>query len=760
VSGATRAAGVVPPPHRAVIRADRVYLGWQYAPLHADPGPLPRRPSPPPAERLNRGWVDAQRREERRLSLPATALAVASVGLWGLFLVLGLTGALNAWLTGLGLAASLAGAATAGRSVVRGERDLRERIAAEEQRVARIRDVQLGRLAARQERHAAAVRSWESRRDSFDRQLQWYAVSLPGDIDRVDVAGGTLDGWSALLTMIAAPRLSAGGDVTVLDLTEGAVARDLLAVARRSGLEPLVWVLPADLPRLELGACLPAAELAEVLAATVAASDEPGSGPGPGPAASASVDSAILDRVLAVLGGEPGIAQVTAALRALAQVGDPRQDVQAGLLTSSQLERLARLFGRGAADRVVIDRALAMESRLRKLDPLGSAPSRLEPSRLRVAWLDRRAGPGGNRVLGAYLTVALTHLLRQQPARRRWQHTLCVLGAERLHQESLDRLIDACETSGTGLVVCYRTISGPVRERLGRGNAAVAFMRLGNAQDARAASEQIGTEHRLVISQLTDTVGTSVTDTVGDSYSSTVGTADSVADSVSVSDTVGRSAGRGRSRQDLFAPFAQVTGSASRDTSHSHAASGSRSITAGISSGTSWGISTSRAAAMSSSAARTSQRSREFLVEQHQLQQLPPSAVIVTFAAPEGRQVVLADANPGIMTLKTATLLSLEEAIDAEAACSAYPPAAASQPTAASQQGAVGPGGALGPGGAVRPGGAVGRGGAVGPGGAAGRGGTAGQLGAASPGAAVPSSSDPPPNLGPPPERLDWRRRR
>ena len=78
-------------------------------------------------------------------------------------------------------------------------------------------------------------------------------MSLPAEIDRVDVAGGTLAGWSALLTMIAAPRLGAGGDVTVLDLTEGASRTDLLAVARRSGITPLVWVMPGDLPRLDLG---------------------------------------------------------------------------------------------------------------------------------------------------------------------------------------------------------------------------------------------------------------------------------------------------------------------------------------------------------------------------------------------------------------------------------------------------------------------------------------------------------------------------
>ena len=56
------------------------------------------------------------------------------------------------------------------------------------------------------------------------------------------------------------------------------------------------------------------------------------------------------------------------------------------------------------------------------------------------------------------------------------------------------------------------------------------------------------------------------------------------------------------------------------------------------------------------------QRSREFVVEQHELQQLPPSAMIVTYAAADGRHVVMVDANPAIMNLPTATLASLEEA--------------------------------------------------------------------------------------------------
>jgi hypothetical protein len=698
---------VSPPPQLGTGRPDRLYLGWQYAPLHADPGPLPRRPAPPVMEELNQGWVGAQQREDRRLTRPLKVACAGFLAASAPVLGLGLAGLLNVSLTVLGMVAGLAGAAVSARGLRRAGQQHRERIAAEQQRVARIRDVQQSRLAERQEVHARQVRAFEARRQAFERQLHWYAVSLPGDIDRLDVVGGTLAGWSALLTMIAATRLSAGGDVTVLDLTEGGVARDLLAVAGRSDIRPLVWVMPGDLPRLDLGTGLAAEALADVLAATVAASDEQGSGAG----GSASVDSAILERVLGVLGERSSMAHVGAALRVLAQVGDPRDDMKAGLLTPVQLETLAALYGRGAADRVVIERAWAIESRLRKLEQLGSAPLQLPPGQLRVAGLDRRAAAAGNRMLATYMTVALTHVLRQAPRRRRWEETLCVLGAERLRPDVLDRLVDSCEISGTGLVIGYRSVPAHVKERIGRGNAAIAFMRLGNADDARVASEQIGAEHRFVVSQLTDTVGESLTDTAGDSYTSTVGTADSVADSASVSETSGGSSGRGRSRQDAFAPFGHFTASRSNDSSHSRGTSDSRSITAGLSTSTAWGVSTSRATSSNSSAARTMQRSRELLVEPHELQQLPPSAVIVTYAAPEGRHVVLADANPGIIALRTSTLLSLEEAQHAAAGAGSGPAGWQARQDQA-------------------------------------------------PDAERETSQAPPPNLGPPPDRLDWRRPR
>jgi hypothetical protein len=128
-------------------------------------------------------------------------------------------------------------------------------------------------------------------------------------------------------------------------------------------------------------------------------------------------------------------------------------------------------------------------------------------------------------------------------------------------------------------------------------------------------------------------------------------------------------------------------------------------------------MTTSKAVGDSESLARGLQRSREFLVEQHELQQLPASAMIITYAGPAGRQVVMADANPGISGLGAATALTLEESrrLSAPDAAPRKPAIPVPEP-AARRDDARGP---------------------------------------------VSWRRDrPPPNLGPPPQRLDWRKRR
>ena len=73
-------------------RADRLYLGWQYATLHPDPGSPPRRPTPPEHERLSPDWAVAQRREENLLNRPLKAALGAAVVIGVAAVVLGVAG--------------------------------------------------------------------------------------------------------------------------------------------------------------------------------------------------------------------------------------------------------------------------------------------------------------------------------------------------------------------------------------------------------------------------------------------------------------------------------------------------------------------------------------------------------------------------------------------------------------------------------------------------------------------------------------------
>jgi hypothetical protein len=648
---------MTPPPGLPRPLPDRLYLGWQFATAHPDPGPPPRRPVPPEREQLSAAWLAAQQREENLISRPLRIVCAAAAVVVLVLLAMVAGGLLAVVIAAPAVAVCLVAGALSGYAIWQGKRALGVRIAAERHRVEQFRAEQESRLFAWQAEHARQVTEWQRRRFAYESQKRWYAVSLPAGIDRVDVAGGTLAGWSALVTMTAAHRLAAGGEVTVVDLSGGAVAADLIAVARPHA-EPAVWVLPHDLPRLDLTASLGGDELADVLALAVSVAENKDQ------ASSLAVDSSIMERVMGVLDRGDGVslARLAAGLRALGQVGDPRTDIDAGLLTEREAGQVGTLFGQGASDRVVLERALAIESQLRKLARTGREPVALPRSQLRVVALDKRVGVLSAKILGSFVVTALTHLLSQAQPGRPWQHTLFLLGAERLRDDVLDRLTDACETAKSGLVLGYRSIPSQVRQRIGRGNAAVVFMRLGNAEDAKAASEQIGTEHRFVLSQLTETVGTSMTDTTGLSYTSTVGKSASVAASRTGTESVSRGSGRSRSADSSFLPLAGVSRSASSETSTSHGISDSESLTAGISTSTAWGASTSRAAGDSQSLAQSLQRSREFVVEASELQRLPPTAMIVSYPAVAGRQVFLADANPAIGALTVATMTPLAEA--------------------------------------------------------------------------------------------------
>ncbi|MFC5183999.1 hypothetical protein [Actinomadura harenae] len=607
-----------------MVQADRLYVGWRYAQVHPDPGPPPSEPEPvrPEGGRavLPPHGAPRELSAEHFTGWPLR-IAAAGGGVFGVLVMLcAILGVLPWAFAGAGMVACAVVLGITGTPLWQGRQDARARIEAEAARAERERAAREKERVAVARAHEDAQRAWERKRTAYEAQREWYPVAVPPGVDRVDVVGGTLAGWTAAVTTMGAARLAVGARVTVIDLSEGAVARDLLGVAAQRGDDPLVWVLPGDLPRLDATRGLAPEALADVLSLVVSAGEEEGG------TRDLSFDNSILERILEVLGPGVTIPRITAALRVLAQVGDPRDDLRKGLLSDGELARVASLFGRDATDRIVIKRAWALEAQLRKLERLAAEPVRLPPSRLHVISMDRRAGVLTNRVLGTYVATALTHRVREAPPSGRWDHTLFLCGAEKLRGDVLDRLIDACEATGTGLVLMYRSITARVRERLGRrGHAAVGFMRLGNTEDARVAAEHIGAGPPLLVAEITDVVGENLTDS-SDGYASTVAYAR-------------------RRGDDLTDPaWTPLPGPAADDSV----------LVEQIGTATSWG----RTLAGTPGG---KQRHRELVVEPAQLQELPPTAMVFTHAGGAGRRTLLLDANPGIITLPTAHTMEFEE---------------------------------------------------------------------------------------------------
>jgi len=234
-------------PDHAQLQADRIYLGWQYILPHPDPGPPPKRPSPaeeppepePDAEE-QAALLRRERLQEDMLNRPVRLVRLFMIILAGLIVLLALIGYLAWQFALIGVLAAGGVAAICAYALVQGDRAVRYRVAEQQARNERLRQERDRELFRAQEEHAQQYREWQEKKERFDRQLTWYAVAVPDEIDRIDVAGGTLPGWSALITLIGATRLYSGGHLTVLDLSEGAIAKDLIELARKGGDDPLV----------------------------------------------------------------------------------------------------------------------------------------------------------------------------------------------------------------------------------------------------------------------------------------------------------------------------------------------------------------------------------------------------------------------------------------------------------------------------------------------------------------------------------------
>ena len=236
----------------------------------------------------------------------------------------------------------------------------------------------------------------------------------------------------------------------------------------------------------------------------------------------------------------------------------------------------------------------------------------------------------------------------------RWRHTLCLVGADRLGGEVLDRLCDACESTRTGLVLAYRSIPAQVRRGWDGGTRPSPSCGSATPRTPGWQPSRSGPSTGLCsASSPTPWAPRSPAPPAGP----TPARWRPPIRCRSRRPPARARAGAGAAVTPGQAPrrSARAPGRAAGTESASSGTSDSESVTEGINASTSWGWSTSTAIGANESLAKTAQRSREFLVEPHQLQQLPPSAVIISYASRQGRQVVLADANPAILALPTAS---------------------------------------------------------------------------------------------------------
>jgi len=703
--------------------AGRTYVGWRHTALLPPPGPAPRRPVPADTESVSEEWIAAQRDSEAQTNRPLY-FALAGLGVFALLCPLLWTLRILPGSFALGGAFACAAiAAPVVYALVQSRQVVAERLARAREQLAAERDERERVLHEQQRDHARRYTEWQAASRAYEAQPRWYGVTVPADACAAVVVGGTDTGWSALLATVGVSRLREGGDLTVVDLTGRSVARELVRLARRCAVDPRRWVLPADLPRMTLGTNLDAGQRARILSAVAAAS---------GDADDADADETLLLRLLEVLGPHVGIAELIGGLRALiTPLEDAAEDDPAlALLTPGQRVRVRER----CADRPdVRERAWELERRLSPFEAVGTRADDGDYAQVKIISTDRASGPSAARVYGTYAVSALSELLegaarprdtgggrsRVRPDRTR---TVVVCGADTLPPEEVDQVLSAGAESGVEVVLMFGAASPAALARFSDPSCLPVVMRQqdGSAETvehAVAAAPGVAGHDpaRLQLHRLTEAVG----------------------EAVSGSDTGAEDPEDEIEADDRF--FASPHTESGAVIRNAAAAITPLDLVRHVRSATAWGRATAQAAGIDAPGAQGDGEGdpvRVSRLDAGALRDLPPTAAVVL--TPGGP--VLADTNPGILTLSTATLATVDDSQNSSTTSSGRGAKAAD--TRRGRRGRHAESG--------RPR-SVASGGAPPDTPAGARDGSPASVGVDDTRGQVP------PNLGPPPERLDWR---
>jgi hypothetical protein len=592
--------------------------GWEFI----DPGPprpspdLHRKPAwhePPPPDISGLAWQRqiAVSRLPKRLIIPSglvlLGLAVIQQGGFVLLVIgLGIGGAFVFPVISLGRKiASIQSSAAAARASVYGQYQQA--------------------LAAWQASVAAHDRAEHERRE---RSLLFFPVADPAAPSRIDVFGGTGDGWASLLATAGASILTARTGILLVDLSERGVGGGLGVLAAQVGCPVEVQELPRELDGVAPIAGLDPHDAAELLADTFDMARREGDNP-----ALRALDAELLTAVAVRIAPHVTIPRLAAGLRVLEGLDEGSQPSPLSVEETGELLAKMDSFGRG--DRVAeqlqyLRTSLDMLAGRESAEPAASAdpPPWWPVQGLRIiATSSRDTSARRKELTDRLLAQAVLHQLR----RRRGvasQDLLVIAGADHLGQPTLDGLARHAEIAGVRLVFLFERLSDDAERLLGGHGSAAIIMRLGNAKEAAAAAEFIGRGHSFVLSQVTAQVGKSFT----------TGESASVGGQEGISETVGRSGTRGTSHVP-----GQVF--AGRSTSSGWQESVTRSRSA------SWQQTRNYSVADSTTDGTTHQRVYEFTVEPTAIQSLPATAFILVNTSGGARRVITGDCNPGTVLL-------------------------------------------------------------------------------------------------------------
>ena len=463
--------------------------------------------------------------------------------------------------------------------------------------------------------------AWDSRRQWHDQQEQqaadarpeWSAASPAPGNRRVDIIGGTMYGWEAVLTVFGGSLLATRGRMVLADFTGEALCGELMQLAAVTGRSVRDCRLPAQLAEFDLIAGLEPGEVVDGLVEAMHGDAASGS------RAERSQDALLLNEICAALAPELTMARLLAALRVL----DGRPDQPA--LAPAERDRLLGL----PAD---APRVRRVEAFLHPLERMGADPDAAgEVADLTCVIADDSGGQAQHELLKDLMVQWLGRQVRREsPA----VGSLVVLGADEIGHRAIERLTTLCERRGIRLVLFFGHLRSESLRTIGGGE--VALMRLGNHQEAAQAAEFVGRGHRFVLSRLTRSLGGEETHTVAD--------------------TEGEAETRGGEKGS------RVTGRhlrRFRSTNWSKTRNWSR--TESTATGTNW------------SEASSMERVYEYAVEPRVLQELPEYALILL---DEGR-VQAVEVDPAIVTLPRVSMTPVEaepEPDPAEAATPALDP--------------------------------------------------------------------------------------